>query len=46
LIFGLHFAFYIVYSWFAPGAWAFVMLTEIWPVPLIGLGIGMLRGKV
>ena len=46
LMFGLYFAFYIVYSWFAPGTWAFVMLTEIWPVPLIGLGIGMLRGKV
>ena len=46
LLFGLHFAFYAVYSWFAPNAWAFVMLTEIWPLPLIGLGVGMLRGKV
>ena len=46
LLFGLHFVLYIAYSWFAPDAWRFVLLTEIWPVPLIGLGIGMLKGKV
>ena len=46
LLFGLHFAFYIVYAWFAPNAWRFVLLTEIWPLPLIGLSIGMFRGKL
>ena len=46
LLFGLHFAFYIIYSWFAPNVWRFILLTEIWPVPLVGLGIGMLKGKV
>jgi hypothetical protein len=46
LLFGLHFALYVTYCWFAPGAWAFVLLTEIWPIPLLGLGIGMLRGKI
>ena len=46
LLFGLHFALYMVYSWFAPNAWPFVLLTEVWPVPLIGLGIGLLKGKV
>ncbi len=46
LLFGLYFAFYVVYSWFAPGAWRFVLLTEIWPIPLTGLGAGMLKGEV
>ena len=45
LLFGLHFALYVLYSWFAPNAWLFLLLTEIWPIPLIGLGIGLLRGK-
>jgi hypothetical protein len=44
-LFGLYFAFYIVYAWFAPNAWRFVLLTEIWPVPLLGLGIGILKRK-
>jgi hypothetical protein len=46
LLFGVNFAFYVIYSWFAPNAWRFVLLTEIWPVPLIGLGIGMIKGKI
>ena len=46
LLFGLHFALYVLYSWFAPNAWIFVLLTEIWPIPLIGLGLGLLRGKI
>jgi hypothetical protein len=45
LLFGLYFALYIAYSWFAPNAWKFVMLTEIWPFPLLGLGIGLLKNK-
>ena len=45
LLFGLYFAIYILYCWFAPNAWRFVLLTEIWPAPLIGIGIGLLRGK-
>ena len=44
-LFGLYFAFYIVYAWFAPNAWRFVLLTEIWPVTLLGLGIGVLKRK-
>ena len=46
LLFGLYFAFYMAYAWFAPNAWRFVLLTEIWPVTLAGLGIGFLKGKV
>jgi hypothetical protein len=46
LLFGLYFAIYILYCWFAPNAWRFVLLTDIWPAPLIGLGIGLLRGKI
>jgi hypothetical protein len=45
LLFGLYFALYITYSWFAPNAWRFVMLTEIWPFPLLGLGMGLLKKK-
>jgi hypothetical protein len=43
LLFGLYFALYIAYSWFAPNAWRFVMLTEIWPFPLLVLGISLLK---
>jgi len=45
-LFGLYFTLFIAYSWFAPRAWAFVMLTEIWPAALIGLGLGLLREKL
>jgi hypothetical protein len=46
LLFGLYFALYTLYAWFAPNEWAFVLvLTQIWPAPLIGLGVGLLKGK-
>jgi hypothetical protein len=45
-LFGLYFAFYTIYAWFSPTEWSFVLvLTQIWPIPLIGLGIGLLMGK-
>ena len=32
LLFGLYFALYTLYAWFAPNEWAFVLvLTQIWP---------------
>lgn len=46
-LFGLHFALYTLYAWFSPNEWAFVLvLTQIWPIPLIGLGAGLLKGKI
>jgi len=42
IMLGLHFAFYMLYSAIAPNAWRFVLLTEIWPIALLGLGLSML----
>jgi hypothetical protein len=47
LLFGLYFALYTIYAWFSPSEWRFLLvLTQIWPIPLIGLGIGLLRGRI
>jgi hypothetical protein len=46
IMLGLHFIIYIIYSWIAPGAWKFVLLTEIWPIPLLPVGLGMLKGEI
>jgi hypothetical protein len=47
LHFGLYFALYVLYAWFAPNEWAFVLvLTQIWLASLVGLGIGLLKGKI
>ena len=46
LLFGLHFILYTIYAWFSPNEWAFVLvLTQIWPMPIIGVGIGLLMRK-
>jgi hypothetical protein len=46
LLFGLYFVLYVLYAWFAPNEWAFVLvLTQIWLAPLVGLGVGLLKGK-
>ena len=42
---GLHFVIFIVYSAIT-NSLNFVWLTEIWPVALLGLGIGMLKGEM
>ena len=42
---GLHFVIFIFYS-ALNNSLNFVWLTEIWPVTLLGLGMGMLRGKI
>jgi len=41
---GLHFAIFILYSALA-NALSSVFLVEIWPVTLLGLGLGVLKGK-
>lgn len=46
IMLGLNFVIYTLYSWLAPGAWKFVLLTEIWPVPLLAVGLGMLKGEI
>jgi hypothetical protein len=46
LLFGLYFVLYVLYAWFAPNEWAFVLvLTQIWLAPLVALGVGLLKGK-
>ena len=42
---GLHFVIFIVYSAIT-NSLNFVWLTEIWPITLLGLGIGMLKGEM
>jgi hypothetical protein len=39
---GLHFLVYFVYSYFG-GMLNFVMVVEIWTIPLIGLGLALFR---
>ncbi len=38
---GLHFVFFLVFSAIV-NAWKFVLLTEIWPITFLGLGLSML----
>lgn len=42
---GLHFLVYAVYSYLV-GMVGFLMLSEIWAIPLLGLGLTMLRTKI
>jgi hypothetical protein len=41
---GLHFVIYITYSLIIGSSVSFILLTEIWPVTLLGLGLSMLLG--
>ncbi len=42
---GLFFCIFIVYTSLT-NSWNFLLFTEIWPITLLGLGIGMLRGEI
>ena len=42
---GLHYIIYVVYS-FLVGMQSFLMIAEIWAIPLLGLGLVMLKTKV
>lgn len=42
---GLHFLVYVVYSYLV-GMLAFLVIAEIWAIPLLGLGLTMLRTKI
>jgi hypothetical protein len=44
IMLGLHFVIFILYSAIT-NAWKWVLLTEIWPIVLLGLGLNMLRGE-
>ena len=41
---GLHYLLYVVYSYFG-GMLAFVLLVEVWTIPLIGLGFFIIRKR-
>ena len=41
---GLHYLIYLVYSYFG-GMIDFVLLVEVWAIPLLGLGISIVRKK-
>jgi hypothetical protein len=42
---GLHFVFFLVFSAIV-NAWKFVLLTEIWPITFLGLGLSMLMEEI
>jgi hypothetical protein len=44
ILLGLHFVGYVLFST-VTGALSYLLLTEIWPITLLGLGLSMLRGK-
>jgi hypothetical protein len=41
---GLHYLIYLIYSYYG-GMIDFVLLVEVWAIPLLGLGVAMLRKK-
>jgi hypothetical protein len=45
IMLGLHFVIFILYSAIT-NTWKWVLLTEIWPIALLGLGLNMLRGEM
>lgn len=44
ILLGLHFVIFIAYSVIAGSSVSFILLTEIWPITLLGLGMSMLLG--
>jgi len=42
---GLYFIIYLAYSALT-NSLSFVFLVEFWPITVLGLGVGMLRGKI
>ena len=42
---GLYYVLYLIYS-AVTNSLSFVFLVEFWPVTVLGLGVGMLRGKI
>jgi len=44
MLLGLHFVIYILYSLISGFSVSFILLTEIWPITLLGLGLSMLIG--
>ncbi len=44
ILIGVHYAIFVAYS-YAIGLESFLMLSEIWAIPLLGLGLSMLRIK-
>jgi len=45
ILLSLNFVIYIIYSALT-NTMSYVFLVEIWPITLLGLGLGMLRGKI
>ncbi len=42
---GVHYLIFVIYSYLV-GMEGFLMMTEIWTIPLLGLGLTMLRTKI
>jgi hypothetical protein len=45
IMLGLFFVIFFIYTSFT-NSWNYLLITEIWPMTLLGLGIGMLRGEI
>lgn len=45
IMLGLHFVIFIFYSAII-NAWNWILVTEVWPIVLLGLGLNMLRGEI
>ena len=42
---GLHYLVYLIYTYYYGGMISSVMLQEVWAIPLLGLGVALLRKK-
>jgi hypothetical protein len=45
IMLGLHFVIFIFYSAII-NAWSWILVTEVWPIALLGLGLNMLKEEV